>query len=418
MTLALDRDNAAAARSDALQVLARFGALMLSAGNTATRTREWMEALAARLGMPAIAVSLSLDSLTVSVRGNGEWATVVREIAPSRIDARQIVELEQLVQSSTVSSAAGEIAVALDGIEAPRHIYHYAQLISAIGVASGGFAFLNGGGLPEVIAAAAGGGMGQWLRHWLARRQLNQYAVAALCAVAASGTYVLAAGLGAFAGVRFPNYPSGFIASVLFLVPGFPLLAALFDLLQHHTVIALGRLAYGVMLLLAVVFGLSIVIEIAGIDLARRPPIELAYGLKALLWAVASFVAAAAFAMLFNNGVRAVVVAGLLAACANELRMVLLDSGAMLAPAALFGALAVGFGALIADARFDVPRIATTVPAIIIMVPGLYAYETIVFFNKGQMIEALQAFASCAFVIGALAMGLATARLFSRGSAA
>jgi len=50
---------------------------------------------------------------------------------------------------------------------------------------------------------------------------------------------------------------------------------------------------------------------------------------------------------------------------------------------------------------------------IVIMVPGLYAFETIVLFNRGQMLEALQASASCGFVMGALAMGLAIARFFS-----
>jgi len=40
------------------------------------------------------------------------------------------------------------------------------------------------------------------------------------------------------------------------------------------------------------------------------------------------------------------------------------------------------------------------------MVPGVYAFEMIVLFNRGQMLEAVQASASCGFVIGALAMGL------------
>jgi len=61
--------------------------------------------------------------------------------------------------------------------------------------------------------------------------------------------------------------------------------------------------------------------------------------------------------------------------------------------------------------RLQAPRITLTVPAIIIMVPGVFAFEMIVFFNRGQMLEALQASASCAFVLGAMAMGLAAARL-------
>jgi len=55
-----------------------------------------------------------------------------------------------------------------------------------------------------------------------------------------------------------------------------------------------------------------------------------------------------------------------------------------------------------------------TVAPIVIMIPGVYVFEMIVLFNRGQMLEALQASAVCGFAIGALAMGLATARFFSR----
>ena len=105
---------------------------------------------------------------------------------------------------------------------------------------------------------------------------------------------------------------------------------------------------------------------------------------------------------------------GLLALAANEFRLILVDAGMALAPATFFGALAIGFSALLLERRLNVPRIILTVPSIIIMVPGVYAFETIVFFNRGQMPEALQTLASCSFVIGAMAMGLATPRFFSK----
>jgi uncharacterized membrane protein YjjB (DUF3815 family) len=216
------------------------------------------------------------------------------------------------------------------------------------------------------------------------------------------------------AGFEFAHYPSGFIASVLFLIPGFPLLAALFDLLQYQTVAAMSRLAYGVMMLLAVALGLSIVIAIAGVDITRQPPLELDYSLKLLLRAIASFIAACAFAMLFNTSVRAVLGVGLLALVANELRLILIDMGMMLAPAAFLAAFVIGLVALVVDERFNVPRMAMVVAPIVIMIPGIYAFEMIVLFNRGKMLEALQASAACGFVIGALAMGLATARFFSR----
>ena len=295
-----------------------FGASMLRAGNTAARTREWIEVIARKMGFDAVSVSLSLDSITASVGRAGERATAMREIGPPGINARRIAELEQLAKAAGPGLAPREIAIKLSEIESTMPRYSSVQIAAAVGAASGGFAFLNGAAVPELIAAAIGGGVGQGLRLWLSRRQANHYGAAALSAVTASGVYVLTAELARYVGFGFAHYPAGFIASVLFLIPGFPLIAALLDLLQYQAVAAVSRFAYGAMILLAVAFGLSIVIAVAGIDLSRQPPLELSYPLKLLLRAVASFVAGSAFAMLFNSSPRTVLAAGLLALGANE----------------------------------------------------------------------------------------------------
>jgi uncharacterized membrane protein YjjB (DUF3815 family) len=135
---------------------------------------------------------------------------------------------------------------------------------------------------------------------------------------------------------------------------------------------------------------------------------------KVLLRAVASFVAGGAFAILFNSPARAVLAAGLLGLAANDVRLFLNDMVMMLAPATFLAALTIGIVALLLEQRFDISLMATTVSPIIIVMPGLYAFETIVLFNHGETVKALQAAASCGFVIGALAMGLATSRFFQQ----
>jgi uncharacterized membrane protein YjjP (DUF1212 family) len=407
-------DAPSAALNEAIEVLLWFGALMLRAGNTATRTREWIEVIGHKMGFDSVSVSFSLDSITASVRRAREWATTMREIGPPGINAWRIAELEQLARTMGPGAATRDIAARLAKIDSTAPRNSSGTIATAVGAASAGFAFLNGAATRETIAAAIGGGIGQWLRLWMSHRHLNQYGAAALSAIAASGIYVLVAALARYAGFGFAHYPAGFIASVLFLIPGFPLIAGLFDLLQYQTVAAVSRLSYGVMILLAVAFGLSIVVEAAGIDLSRQPPLELAYPLELLLRAIASFVAGGAFAMLFNSSPRTILAAGVLALGANSLRLVLNDMGMMLAPASYFAALAIGFVAVVADQRFNVPRMAMIVAPTVIMMPGLYAFEMIVLFNRGKMLDALHASASCAFVVGALAMGLATARFFSK----
>ncbi len=398
---------------EAAEALLRFGVAILRAGNTAARTQEWIEDISRKLAFESVSVSQSLDSITVTVRRPGEWITVMREIGPPSVNVSRIGRLEQLAKAVGPGSAPRDISAKLAKIEAEPGAYSAWLIVAAVGAASSGFAFINGAAAFELIAAGAAGAAGQWFRMWLSRNRYNQSGVAALTALTASGVYVLLAALMRNAGFEIANFAAGFMASVLFLVPGFPLVGGLFDLLQYKTVAAVSRLAYGMMLLLAVALGLSIVIAIAGIDPSRQPPPGLAYPLTLLLRALASFVAGCAFAMLFNSSVRTALAAGLLALCANSLRLGLTDLGMTLAPAAFLAALAIGLVAVLADRLYGVPRIAMTVAPVVIMMPGVYAFEMIVLFNRGQMVEALQASASCGFVVGALAMGLATARFFS-----
>ncbi|MBX9841449.1 MAG: threonine/serine exporter family protein [Xanthobacteraceae bacterium] len=384
---------------------------MLRSGNTAFRTREWMEVLGRKLGFDQLSVGITLDSIVVTGRRGTLTTTLVREIGPPGVDAARIGALENLAVKAEPGLAPKAIATSLAEIESRPPLYGIWRIGAAVGPACGGFAFLNGCGLPEIIAATLGGGIGQSARLLLARRRLNQHFIAAVCAVIATAGYLLVAAVIARLGFGTANHPGGLISSILFLAPGFPLVAAQLDLVQYQTAAALTRLVYGVMLFLAATFGLSIVIGITGTSIAQLPGIELAYPLKLLLRAVASFVGGCAFAMAFNCPSRSVWSVGIMAALANVMRLGLHDAGMMLAPATFFGALAVGLMASLVHRRLNVPRITLTVPGIIIMVPGVFAFEMIVFFNRGQMLEALQASASCAFVLGAMAMGLAAARL-------
>lgn len=280
-------------------------------------------------------------------------------------------------------------------------------------MASGAFSYLNGGGIVEMVAAVVGGGIGQFLRSLLLRRRLNQYAVTALCAVIASGVYCVIASVTPRVGIGVPRDAAGFISSVLFLVPGFPMVAALGDLLQHQTLAGVSRLAYGTMLLLAAAFGLCIVAAAADLTAAPAPVLPFPEPLTLLLRALASFAGGCGFAILYNSSPRTVLVVGGLALVGNELRLVLDDAGMTLAPATFLGAFTVGLLASLLRSRLHEPRIALTVPGIIIMVPGMYTLQTVVLFNQGDTLAAMQAAVLGGFVVGAMALGLAAARFVS-----
>ena len=105
---------------------------------------------------------------------------------------------------------------------------------------------------------------------------------------------------------------------------------------------------------------------------------------------------------------------GLFALAGNELRLALHDAGVSLAAATFVGAFVVGLLASLTRNRLQRARIVLTVPGIIIiMVPGIYAFQTIVLANQGYMLPALQEAALGIFIVGAMAIGLTASRFLT-----
>jgi uncharacterized membrane protein YjjP (DUF1212 family) len=397
---------------EGLDTVLRFGALMLRAGDTAFRVRESMTVAARGLGLGELSLQIGLGSMMASEQRGGECATALREIGPFGVDTQRIGALEALAHSASAGMTAQEFAVKLSAIEAQPPRYSIFQVGAAIAVACGSFAFLNGGSGLEIAGAALGGGAGQGLRTLLLRRHLNQYLVAALSACLAVVVCCLVSLAGGRMGLGVTRDTVGLVSSVLFLVPGFPLLAALLDLLQHETAAALARLTYAAMLLLNAALGLSVVIALLGVSLTGPEPLAFDQPLLSLLRAAASFAGASGFAVLFNSKPRSILYIGLLAVVGNELRLTLRDVSLSLPTATFLGALAVGLSAHLLR-RLKEPRIALSVPGVIMMVPGLYSVEALVRFNRDEVQGGLQALALVGFALGAMAMGLAAARFIT-----
>ena len=397
-----------------LQELLRFGSLMLSAGETAFRARRSMGVIASGLGFEWLSVQLGARNLVASGCRNGETATLVRDVEIPSVNTERIGALEALARTVPLDMNSRDFAAKLATIESAPPRYSIAQTSLAVGAACGAFAFLNGELWVEVAACSIGGVIGQGLKSFLIRRRLNQYAVTALCAVVASALYCVAAALAHGAGFGVGRTNVGLVSSVLFLIPGFPLVTALLDQLQHETAAALSRLAHAMMFVLTAAVGLSVVIALVGFSIEMSPQHMLAKPLTIFWWAVASFCGGCGLAILYNGTWRNVLCVGAIALIGNELRLLLYDSGVPLPLATLLGALAVGLSASIAGRWIKEARVALTVPAAVMMVPGLYALETLVYFDRGEILQGLSAGVLVGFIVGSIAFGLAVARFISQ----
>lgn len=397
-----------------VQELLRFGGLMLSAGETAFRVRRSMGAIACGLGFESLSVQLGARNLVASGCCNGETATLVRDIEIPSVNTERIGALEALARCFPLEMTAREFATQLASIENAPPRYSISQTAAAVCAACGAFAFLNGASWVEIAACSIGGGVGQGLKSFLIRRRFNQYAVTTLCAMVASALCCVASALAHGAGFGGPRSSVSLVSSVLFLIPGFPLVTALLDQLQHETAAAVSRLAHAMMFVLTAAVGLSVVIALVGFSIETSAQHMFAKPLTIFWWAVASFCGGCGLAILYNGTWRNVLYVGAIALIGNELRLLLYGSGVPLPLATFLGALAVGLTASIAGRWINEARVSLTVPAAVMMVPGLYALETLVYFDRGEILQGLSAAVLVGFVVGSIAFGLAAARFISQ----
>ena len=117
---------------------------------------------------------------------------------------------------------------------------------------------------------------------------------------------------------------------------------------------------------------------------------------------------------MFNSPPRMAAYAALIGAFANTLRLTLVDlAECPPAIAAFFGSLTAGLLASALMRERGYPRIAVTVPAIVIMVPGLYLYRGVYSMGMMSLESSASWLVSALLIILMLPLGLIMARIIT-----
>ena len=88
-------------------------------------------------------------------------------------------------------------------------------------------------------------------------------------------------------------------------------------------------------------------------------------------------VAAIGFRAISDPPMRAFPVIALLAAVGHALRFVLMQGGVDIATASLCASVVIGVGSLLLGGRIRCPMTVLFIPALLPMIPGMYAYKTV-----------------------------------------
>ena len=392
----------------------RLGAMIMAAGTGGYRVIRAMKRAARALGFDRVEAVISVNNITCSFHKGELFRTIVVNRDNPAVDASRIEALENLSHHMGSSYTAEELHRELDQIEqrVGKRWPVWVQALAA-GLACSGFAVLNHYPFLEAVVVALAAAVGQIVRHSCARRHLNQLGTTAMAAVVASLMYsFMAKGLAMVGIIDSPTFTTGYVASVLFLIPGFPLFSSLLDLSRFDLFSGLSRLCYATTVICTATMAATAVSLITGLQPLPPDPAT-----PNLLWYLeatgATIVGIAGFAILFNSSRRMAITATTIGTVANMVRLVCAEAGLQPQFAAFIGALVVGLLGALLTKRISIPRITITVPASVVMIPGTAIYRTVYYLNSGDIDSGVGTAASASLSIIAIGAGLVVARMLT-----
>ncbi len=241
-----------------LQAALALGVQVHRAGGYTARTDMLMKRVALALGADKAdpAITATLVGLTVT---KNDWSrTAFRSAIFAGVNFSELTELSRLAKDAegmTPEQLRGE----LDRIKATSKRYGLSIVIPAVGLGSASLAALFGADPAGMLIAGLAGAAGASLRAWLMQRHFKPFVFSAFCA------FLSVAIVLALRDVTTTPQPA-VAASILYLVPGVPLLNGTADLLTGYYLNGLVRLTMSSVVFVGASIGLITALGIWGIS--------------------------------------------------------------------------------------------------------------------------------------------------------
>lgn len=397
------------------RVVLRLGQMLLAAGAGSYRVKASMRTCAEAVGIEKHHAQVTFTEVVATAYANGTFRTELAEQRLLGVNADRIDRITNYLATIEGTQVLVEdVDKALDEIERVKPLYGWLANALASGLACAAFAFLNAGGWVECSVVAIAAFIGQFLRRQMLKRHMNHFGVWMVCGGVAAGAYILCVYLAQkYMGIE-PTHQAGFISALLFLVPGFPLVTGIIDLVRHDFAGGIQRIVYVAMLVVSAGVAVWSISKVFNWSVTPVYVVSLPAYIHFPLRFFTSFVAAFGFAMLFNSPPKVCAAAALIGAVINTGRIALAVELGMPVPAAVgLAALCAGLLAAAAAAKTRYSRVTLSVPAVVIMIPGVPLYRSLTYLNNGQTMEALEQLSTVLFTIVAIGIGLAISRMLT-----
>lgn len=235
------------------------GQLLLQHGAESKIVFDICERLGLALGLTSVELSLSANSLVITCISQHHCMTTTRRSPDRGIHMGVVLAVQQvLLETETQHCPPAQVMRSLEAIYPKR--YPALLLSIVVGLSCGSFSQLSGGDAGVFAVTFVASGIAMMLRLWIASLQFNpflNFAVTAFVATAISALGVI---------LEIGNSPRlAMASSVLFLVPGFPLINAVSDMVKGFTNMGIARWTVASLLILSTALGIAGAMSLTGV---------------------------------------------------------------------------------------------------------------------------------------------------------
>jgi uncharacterized membrane protein YjjP (DUF1212 family) len=228
--------------------------VMRNGGSTAAADRSFANILAG-FKTEGVSAAWRLDFIAATSRSGGQLLTVLRPVGPIGVNlvrAAEVAALSERVAKGQVAVAALDAELArVKTLPAP---YNRWVVMAAAAFTAAFFSQLPGGDWGSLAIAFVAAGGGQFLRSILQARNLAVAPVTLICGMLS----VCIASLGLQLGLSDVT-PATLIGSVIYMVPGLPLINGFVDVVSHkYLVVGIERIANAAFLILVLAIAIAV----------------------------------------------------------------------------------------------------------------------------------------------------------------
>ncbi|WP_410016451.1 threonine/serine exporter ThrE family protein [Sodalis sp. C49] len=231
--------------------------LLLQHGAESMIVEQLSTRLGRALGVQRVESSISANAIVLTTIINDFCLTSTRKNNDRGINMHVVTQVQHIViMTEHRLLDVADVTKRLANIKAMR--YPRWLMVIIVGLSCGCFSRLNGGGWDAFAVTLFASGLAMYVRQLLTARQMNpliNFCITAFVATSASGLLMR---LPVFQGTSLVAMP----ASVLLLVPGFPLINAVADMFKGHVNTGLARWTMASLLTLSICIGIVLAMAV------------------------------------------------------------------------------------------------------------------------------------------------------------